>query len=221
MTVVSPPTATSHASDDRPESIANIAPADRMTAMTAASSGLLCLTAPDMPSPTAVHNFEIRDARDDERGAIRELTLRAYAEYTTIMEPVTWAGLEQAIHAALASDAPVERIVADDHGTLIGSVMLYPPATKAYGNMLAELSWPEVRLVSVAPESRGRGVARALMDECLRRARRTGATAIGLHTSRSMRAATAMYTRMGFVRVPEFDHQPPGAELVEAYRLAL
>jgi hypothetical protein len=39
MTVVSPPTATSHASDDRTESIANIAPADRMTAMTAASSG--------------------------------------------------------------------------------------------------------------------------------------------------------------------------------------
>jgi hypothetical protein len=36
-----------------------------------------------------------------------------------------------------------------------------------------------------------------------------------------MRAAVAMYTRMGFVRVPEFDLQPPGTELVEAYRLAL
>ena len=30
-----------------------------------------------------------------------------------------------------------------------------------------------------------------------------------------------MYKRMGFVRVPEFDHQPPGTELVEAYRLEL
>jgi ribosomal protein S18 acetylase RimI-like enzyme len=59
------------------------------------------------------------------------------------------------------------------------------------------------------------------MDECVRRARRAGATAIGLHTSRSMRAAVAMYTRMGFVRVPEFDLQPPGTELVEAYRLTL
>jgi ribosomal protein S18 acetylase RimI-like enzyme len=174
-----------------------------------------------MSSLTAVHDFEVRDARADERDSIRALTLRAYAEYATIMEPVTWAGLEQAIHSALASDAPAERIVADDHGTLIGSAMLYPPATKAYGNMLAELSWPEVRLVSVAPEARGRGVARALMDECVRRARSAGATAIGLHTSRSMRAAVAMYTRMGFVRVPEFDHRPPGAELVEAYRLVL
>jgi len=26
---------------------------------------------------------------------------------------------------------------------------------------------------------------------------------------------------MGFVRVPEFDVQPPGAELVEAYKLPL
>jgi ribosomal protein S18 acetylase RimI-like enzyme len=165
--------------------------------------------------------FVIRDAHADERNAIRELTLRAYAEYATIMDPVTWAGLEGAILAALDSDAPAERIVADDHGTLIGSVMLYPPAAKAYGDMLAELSWPEVRLVSVAPNARGRGVARALMGECLRRARNSGAKAIGLHTSRSMEAAMQMYKRMGFVRVPEYDHQPPGTELVEAYRLEL
>jgi GNAT superfamily N-acetyltransferase len=174
-----------------------------------------------MSHPPSAQPFEIRDARDDERDSIRDLTLRSYAEYATIMEPVSWAGLEQAIHAALASNAPAERLVADDRGTLIGSVMLFPPATKAYGDMLAELSWPEVRLLSVPPEARGRGVARALIDECLRRARRSGATAIGLHTSRSMRAAAAMYTRMGFIRAPQFDHQPPGAELVEAYRLAL
>lgn len=177
--------------------------------------------APDMSFPTAAHDFEIRDARNDERDSIRDLTLRSYAEYATIMEPAAWAGLERAIQFALDSDAPAERIVADDHGTLIGSVALYPPATKAYGSMLAELSWPEVRLLSVPPEARGRGVARALMDECVRRARRAGATAIGLHTSRSMRAAMAMYTRMGFARRPEFDVQPPGAELVEAYRLQL
>ena len=116
--------------------------------------------------------YQIRDARPDERRAMRELTLRAYAEYATTMEPVTWNGLERAVHAALDSDTSAERIVADDHGTLIGSVMLYPPAAKAYGDMLDPLGWPEVRLLSVAPEARGRGVARALMDECLRRARR-------------------------------------------------
>jgi len=174
-----------------------------------------------MSPSTPTRDIDIRDARKDEREAIRDLTLRSYAEYATIMERATWAGLEQAIHAALASDEPAERIVADDHGTLIGSVLLFPPSARAYGDMLAELSWPEVRLLSVPPEARGRGIGRALMNECLLRARRSGAMAIGLHTSRSMRAAVTMYTRMGFERVPEFDHQPPGAELVEAYRLAI
>jgi ribosomal protein S18 acetylase RimI-like enzyme len=48
-----------------------------------------------------------------------------------------------------------------------------------------------------------------------------GARELGLHTSASMRAAMRMYERMGFVRAPEYDFRPPGAELVEAYRLPL
>jgi len=34
-----------------------------------------------------------------------------------------------------------------------------------------------------------------------------------------MRAALRLYERMGFVRDPERDFQPPGAELVEGYLL--
>jgi ribosomal protein S18 acetylase RimI-like enzyme len=78
-----------------------------------------------------------------------------------------------------------------------------------------------VRLVAVTPDLRGRGIARALVDECIRRARASGATALGLHSSRSMRAAVRLYERIGFVRDPERDFQPPGAELVEGYLLRL
>lgn len=42
-----------------------------------------------------------------------------------------------------------------------------------------------------------------------------------MHTSVSMRAAIRLYERMGFVRAPEHDFRPPGAELVEGYRLRL
>ena len=59
------------------------------------------------------------------------------------------------------------------------------------------------------------------MHECVRRARSAGAHELGLHTSRSMRSAIRLYTRLGFTRAPERDFQPPGAELVEGYRLAL
>ena len=165
--------------------------------------------------------YIVRDARPDDRDAIRDLTLSAYAEYATIMEPEAWAGLSRAVNAALASDDRMERIVADDHGTLIGSVLLYPAAARAYGDLASEANSPELRLLAVAHEARGRGVGRALVDECIRRARLVGAPALGLHTSKSMATAMQLYERMGFERAPELDFQPPGAEVVWGFKLPL
>jgi GNAT superfamily N-acetyltransferase len=166
-------------------------------------------------------SYVIRDARDDERDVIRDLVLRAYAEFESIMEPSAWRSLSAAVHSGLRSEVPVERIVADDNGTVIGSAMLYAAASNVYLDESRKLPWPEVRLVSVAPEARGRGVARALMNECVRRARAAGATALGIHTSRSFQTALKLYRDMGFVRDPAHDFEPPGAELVEGYVLPL
>jgi ribosomal protein S18 acetylase RimI-like enzyme len=165
--------------------------------------------------------FFIRDARADEREAIRALTLAAYAEFATIMTPTAWAGLHQAILSGMEAEGAVERIVAEQHGALLGSVMLYSPAASAYGDAVAGTDWPELRLLAVAAAARGQGVGTALVEECVRRARQAGASALGLHTSESLRAAIRMYERMGFVRAPEGDFQPSGAELVMAYRLPL
>ena len=170
---------------------------------------------------SASDGLTVRDARPDEHGAVAELTLRAYAEYARVMAPAAWAGLDGAVRAALAADAPAERIVAELEGNLVGSVALYPPAADAYNGLAGRASWPELRLLAVAPEARGHGVGRALVDECVRRARHMGAAELGLHTSESMRVAMEMYERMGFVRAPEHDFQPEGAELVRGYRLPL
>lgn len=162
----------------------------------------------------------IRDARPDEREAIRALTLQAYEQYATTMEPGAWAGLSGAIRGGLEAEQ-AERIVAERDGRLLGSVMLFPPAVNAYAGETGPASWPELRLLAVAHEARGTGVGQALVQECVRRARRMGASELGLHTSRSMDAAMRMYRRMGFVRAPDHDFQPPGGELVEGYRLPL
>lgn len=161
----------------------------------------------------------IRDARPEEHEAMRALTLQAYGQYAQVMEPDAWAGLDAAVRAALEIEN-AERIVAERGGRLVGSVMLFPPGD-AYVGRTGPVSWPELRLLAVAPEARGGGVGQALVEECVRRARRMGATNLGLHTSRSMEAAIRMYRRMGFLRAPEHDFQPPGAELVEGYRLPL
>src|SRR5689334_19831138 len=168
-----------------------------------------------------ISQFSIRDARADEREAIRALTLAAYAEFATIMAPSAWAGLREALLAGLESEGAVERIVAERDGALIGSVMLYSPSANAYGDAVAGTGSPELRLLAVAAAARGQGVGTALVEECMRRARQAGAGALGLHTSESLQAAIRMYERMGFVRAPEGDFQPSGAELVMAYRLPL
>ena len=165
--------------------------------------------------------FTIRDARADERAAIQALTLAAYNEYATIMAPSAWAALRQALLVGLAADGSVERIVAEQDGALIGSVMLYSPTANAYGNSVGGAGWPELRLLAVAAAARGQGVGTALVEECMRRAWHAGASALGLHTSESLRPAIRMYERMGFVRAPEGDFQPDGAELVMAYRVML
>ena len=163
----------------------------------------------------------LRDAREDEREAIRELTFASYGEYADRMAPRAWEALEGALSAALAGEDAAERIVAELGGRLVGSVMLFPRSADAYEGAVQEAHWPEVRLLAVAPAARGAGVGAALLQECIRRARSAGAREIGLHTSRSMEAAIRMYERFGFIRVPDHDFQPDGGELVTAYRLQL
>ena len=165
--------------------------------------------------------LHIRDARADERATIQALTLAAYAEYAAIMAPTAWAALRQALLTGLEAEGAVQRIVAELDGELLGSVLLYSPTENAYGNAVAGTGWPELRLLAVASAARGQGVGKALVEECMRRAQRAGATELGLHTSESLRTAIRMYERMGFVRAPASDFQPSGAELIMAYRLPL
>jgi predicted N-acetyltransferase YhbS len=163
----------------------------------------------------------VRPASGADRERIRELTTAAYAEYAEVMAPSAWQGLRNAVAGTLAREDPADRIVAELEGRVVGSVMLYPAAADAYAGATIRLPWPEVRLLAVDPAARGRGVARSLMAECVNRAEMSGAARIGIHTSRSMRVAMEMYRRMGFERTPEYDFQPPGAELVEAYTLPI
>jgi GNAT superfamily N-acetyltransferase len=174
------------------------------------------------PEPQYPAELTIRDASPAEERLIADLTLRAYEEYAAIMEPAAWAGLRDAIVEALATASRADRIVAESNGRLVGSVLLFPPRVASYGDRLVGgLHWPEVRLLAVDPEARGLGIGKALMRECIRRAAAAGATHLGIHTSRSMRVAIEMYRKMGFVRDPEHDFQPPGAELVQAYALEI
>jgi ribosomal protein S18 acetylase RimI-like enzyme len=50
----------------------------------------------------------------------------------------------------------------------------------------------------VSPEHRGAGIGRHLLDACLSRAIRDGASALALHTTPIMKDAQHLYSKAGF-----------------------
>ena len=166
--------------------------------------------------------LRIRGARSGDRGAIEAVTLSAYEQYAALM-PAHWEGYRQNILATLAAAQPDAQIVAEEVGRVVGSVLLYPAGSVMArpGGGSITLAWPEVRLLAVAPEARDRGVGAALMDECIRRARQSGAAALTLRTTDVMQAAMRLYERLGFGRAPELDIQPAPGVTIKGYRLGL
>ena len=164
----------------------------------------------------------VRIAGPDDGDAIQAVTLSAYQEYAASI-PAHWDGYRQNIIATLAAAAPGTQIVALDDERVVGAVLLYPAGTSigVPGGAPVTLTWPEVRLLAVAPSARGRGVGAALMHECIRRARTAGATALTLHTTDLMQAAMRLYQRLGFERAQDLDLEPAPGILAKGYRLDL
>ncbi len=160
----------------------------------------------------------VRDARPDELDAVALLLKEAYEQYAPLVPREAWDSYLQDIMDVRGRMAESQLIVAETHGRVSGAVTLYL-------NGSTSLSWPRrwagIRLLGVHPSFRGRGVGKALMDECVRRARDAGIKTIGLHTTTAMDVARRLYEKMGFVRVPEFDFHPDDDVVVMAYRLDL
>jgi len=163
--------------------------------------------------------LKIRDARDEERRRILDLTISAYEEYASVI-PAHWEGYRKAITSTLSDVKPAAQIIAELNGVPVGAVLLYPAGCSLNGSSVS-LTFPEIRLLAVSPKERGRGVGGALMHECVGRARRSGAAGVTLHTSEFMRVGKAMYERMGFKRAPEMDFYPAADLTVMGYRLDL
>jgi GNAT superfamily N-acetyltransferase len=164
----------------------------------------------------------LRDATPSDRAAIEAVTLAAYEQYAAVLSASFWAAYRDNIRQTLANIGPAAQIVAEDDGELVGVVLLYPAgAVLAAGGPPLSPACPEVRLLAVAPAARGRGVARRLMEECMRRARAAGAPALTLHTTDMMSVAMSLYERMGFARAPELDFSPAPGLTVKGYRLPL
>jgi GNAT superfamily N-acetyltransferase len=174
-----------------------------------------------MSGPTArMEALRIRDARGSDARTIEAVTLSAYQEYAPLM-PSLWDAYRENIVTTLAAPEPASQLVAERGSRMVGTVLLYPAATDGDRGTPFPRPYPEVRLLAVAPASRGKGIGEALMRECIRRARRSGAMTLALHTTDLMRAAMRLYTRMGFQREPQLDFRPRPEVTIKGYVLDL
>jgi GNAT superfamily N-acetyltransferase len=162
----------------------------------------------------------LRDARPDELDEISDLLRDSYYQYQPAVPPEVWKPYLDDIMNVRSRLPESELIVAEMAGRLVGTVTLYlkpiPSSREAWPE-----GWAGIRLLAVRPGYRGKGVGRALMEECFHRCRQAKILNIGLHTTEAMDIARRMYERMGFKRIPQFDFHPRPNMVVMAYHLQL
>lgn len=139
----------------------------------------------------------IREYLPSDTMQVNALALRAFEQFKDAYH--NWPAFQAKIgNMSVLADAG-EIIVAEVEGQIVGAVAYVGPGAPKAEFFRPE--WPIMRMLVVAPSSRGCGIGRALAQECLRRAKRDGASVFALHTSELMQVALPMYQRMGFNRV--------------------
>ena len=160
----------------------------------------------------------IREARPEEHASLGELVVAAYRSLPEFNEPDYEPELRDVARRACVA---VVLVALDDvGGTLLGCVTYVPGPDSPWAELL-EPGEAAIRMLAVDPAARGRGVGTALAAACIARARKDGRAAVFLHTLAYMRAAQAIYARLGFIRRPDRDWEPvPGVRLL-GFALAL
>ena len=158
----------------------------------------------------------MRDAQPEEHPGLLELVLAAYSALGTFL--VDDYDFEADV-VQLMNDPNTQVIVAEVDGQPAGTITFYPDGRSYDESVPAD--WSCLRTLAVLPSVQGRGVGRALMNECLDRARSLGRTRMMLHTHHFMKAAIRLHESLGFTRRPDLDyHHSPELTFI-AYVLDL
>lgn len=152
--------------------------------------------------------YLIRSYYPGDAGEVDALAVLAFSQYACFYDD--WPGLREKLHNMSKLAETGDLFVAECGGRLLGAVAYIPPGAKA---AIFRREWAVMRMLVVAPDARGRGIGRALLDFCLERARWDGAAEFALHTSPIMKEALRLYLRAGFRlshEVPPFHGVPYG-----------
>jgi ribosomal protein S18 acetylase RimI-like enzyme len=180
------------------------------------------MSTPPIHAPRQESEIHVRVAREDEYAAVGALTVAGYEADDYLLR--SNGSYDHDYASWLADTAPRGRgsvlLVAADGDELLGTVTWCPPGSPDRQLAVAD-NQGEFRTLSVAPAGRRRGVGRALVVDCLERARAAGLTEVVLCSVSVMKPAHTLYESLGFGRRPELDWFPRPDVHLWAYSLDL
>jgi len=160
----------------------------------------------------------IRLVRQSELDAVARLTVEAYTHDYDLSESYVLSLAD--VHDRARSD---EVWVAEDTatGAILGTVWTPRPGERI--SPVARDDELDFRLLAVAPDARGRGIGEALVSHVVGLGRIRGVKRVVMNTGSIMLPAQRLYTRLGFVRLPEREERvevEPG-KFVDIYAFGL
>ncbi len=158
---------------------------------------------PLAPRHSPARSGPLRGGRLDDATVLRRAAADDVPAIVALLtDDVLGAGREgtdlapyEAAFAAVDADPAHLLVVADDGGTVVGTLQLsFLPGLSRGGALRAQ-----VEGVRVAAAARGRGLGEAMLRWCADEARRRGAALVQLTTDRRRPDAHRFYERLGYV----------------------
>ena len=140
--------------------------------------------------------IRLRDYQNSDADNLNRIAVSAFDQFRNHYSdwPAMRAGLSKTSDLGVSGEV----IIAELQGAFAGAVAYFGPDSQKAA--FFDQRWPIIRMLVVDPAFRGKGIGRALSEECIARARRDGSPIIALHTSPIMSVALPMYLKMGFVK---------------------
>jgi GNAT superfamily N-acetyltransferase len=164
--------------------------------------------------------MEIREVRPEEYDEAGQVVVRAYDEFADPNEE-GWDGYLKLMGDVAGRIDRTVVLVAVDEGKAVGTATIELDDVVGDDDEELPANTSALRMLGVLPEARGRGVARALVNDAIRRVREAGKSTFILRTTRPMVAAQSLYTSVGFERAEDLDVQVTDDFRLLGYRLNL
>ena len=148
---------------------------------------------------------EVREAAPDDFERLGDICEAAYRAvpgydvsnyYAAALRDVKWRAEPDVVLAAYGDD-----------GSPLGCVTYVGDLNSPSAEVMLE-GEAGIRMLGVDPAAWGRGVGIALTEACIELARAEGKRRIVLSSTPQMTTAHRMYTKLGFLRMPELDWAP-------------